>query len=79
MLQNPNPVIHEKLENTEIYEQYLKKRQQADPSGADEFDALESSIIIFDFRVIISSLRTIETYKRPRTSFNTGTIEYYHT
>ena len=48
MLQNPNPVIHEKLENTEIYEQYLKKRQQADPSGADEFDALESSIIIFD-------------------------------
>ncbi len=49
MLQNPNPVIHDKLEKQEIYDQYLKKRQEANPAEADEFDALESSILLISF------------------------------
>ncbi len=51
MLQNPNPVIHEKLENTDLYNEYVKKRQEAALHGPDEIDALEGSIL-FSFAKI---------------------------
>ena len=28
MLQNPNPIIHDKLENTSLYEEYIKKQKE---------------------------------------------------
>lgn len=41
MLQNPNPIIHEKLEKTKIYDQYLTKRKENSQNEVEEFDALE--------------------------------------
>ena len=42
MLQNPNPIIYERLETSKTYDLIKRKQQEMDLNTADEFDDLES-------------------------------------